>query len=270
MHTKVCLISYTPKIERVCAAAMRSCYSTKAAHELYLDNETFPQAMVEKLIRKAIELGHYSILEHGTLTFSLQTVSRVLTHQLVRHRMASFSQQSQRHVRIESEGKWYITPPSLKDFKTKIKLGKLELDLSYEDFMKMSAEYYKILLDKISKEDARFILPNATLTNITLTANPRELRHIYSLRCDPSAQWEIRDVCWVMLALSYLIAPNIFSTFDAPAKNSKDALFKLEKLKSLVDEQRNDFEKMGSGKVFELNLDKLELEHTVKGSAVKL
>ncbi len=270
MDTKVCLMSYTPKIERLCAAAMRSCYSSKAAHELYLDQENFTQFMVEKLINKAVELGHYSVLEHGVLTFSLQGVSRVLTHQLVRHRMASFSQQSQRHVNIEGEGKWYITPPSIKDFRAKIKLGDSKLNLSYDDFMRISAEYYKILLDKVNKEDARFLLPNATVTNITLTANPRELRHIYSLRCDPSAQWEIRDVCWTMLALSYLIAPNIFSTFDAPAKNSKATLLKLEKLKNIVDEQRNDFEKLDSGKVFELNLEKFELEHIVKALIVKL
>lgn len=270
MDTRVCLISYTPKIERVCAAAMRSCYSSMAAHELYLDQENFTQSMVEKLINKAIELGHYSILEHGVLTFSLQGVSRVLTHQLVRHRMASFSQQSQRHVNIESEVKWYIIPPSIKDFRSKIKLGDSELNLSYDDFMRISAEYYKILLDTVKKEDARFLLPNATVTNITLTSNPRELRHIYSLRCDLSAQWEIRDVCWAMLALSYLIAPNIFSTLDAPAKNSKDVLLKLEKLKNIVDRQRSGFEKLDSGKVFELNLGEFELEHPVKALILRL
>ncbi|MCX8189151.1 MAG: FAD-dependent thymidylate synthase [Nitrososphaeria archaeon] len=270
MNSKVCLISYTPKIERLCAAAMRSCYSNKAAHELYLDEENFPQSTVEKLINKAIELGHYSILEHGVLTFSLQAVSRVLTHQLVRHRMASFSQQSQRHVNIIEDKEWYIKPNTLKEHKVEVKLDDTKLVISYDDFMKISAEYYKMLLENINKEDARFILPNATLTNITLTANPRELRHIYSLRCDPSAQWEIRDVCWVMLALSYLIAPNIFSTLDAPAKNANDVLSKLEKLKAIINEQRSYFEKLDSGKVFELNLKEFELEHTVKGLIVKL
>lgn len=268
MNTKVYLISYTPEIERICAAAMRSCYSTKASYEFFLDLQTFTQFQVGKLIKKAVELGHYSILEHGVLTFSLQGISRVLTHQLVRHRVASFSQQSQRHVNVKDE-QWYITPPSIKNLE-KIKLDEAKLDISYNDFMKISAEYYKMLLDKVNKEDARFILPNATLTNMTLTANPRELRHIYSLRCDPSAQWEIRDVCWVMLALSYLIAPNIFSTLDPPAKNSKDVLSKLEKLKDIVNEQRGHFEKLDRGTVYELNLEKLELEHMVRGLILRL
>jgi len=269
MDAKVCLLSYTPMVERVCAAAMRSCYSQKSSYELFLDQQALKQADVERLIKRAIELGHHSVLEHGALTFSLEGVSRVLTHQLVRHRMASYSQQSQRHVAVK-DLQWYIKPPSLADFREKIMVDGRELEISYDDFMKISAEYYRMLLGKARKEDARFILPNATLTSITLTANPRELRHIYSLRCDPSAQWEIRDVCWTMLALSYLIAPNIFSTFDPPAKNSKEAMETLETLKDVVDGQREDFKRLAPGKVYELSLGELKLEHEVKGFIVKM
>ncbi|MGB9727207.1 MAG: FAD-dependent thymidylate synthase [Nitrososphaeria archaeon] len=270
MDAKVYLISYTPMIERVCAAAMRSCYSMKSAHEIFFDQQNFTEYDVERLINKAIELGHYSVLEHGSLTFSLQGISRALTHQLVRHRMASYSQQSQRHVKVRGEVQWYIIPKSLKNCKEKIFFDGKEIEISYEKFMKLAEEYYKMLLNKVGKEDARFILPNATLTHITLTANPRELRHIYSLRCDPTAQWEIRDVCWTMLALSYLIAPNIFSTLDPPAKNSKQAIEKLETLKNIIKRQKEEFNNIASGTVYELDLQKLELEHSVRGFILKL
>ena len=270
MNTKVYLLSYMPMIERVCAAAMRSCYSTRPAHEIFLDQQNFTEQDAEHLIKKAVELGHYSVLEHGSLTFSLQGVSRALTHQLVRHRMASFSQQSQRHVNVRSDGQWYIIPDSLKNGEEKIFYEEKEIKISYDKFMKLVAEYYKRLLNKASKEDARFILPNATLTHITLTANPRELRHIYSLRCDPAAQWEIRDVCWTMLALSYLIAPNIFATLDPPAKNSKEALEMLEKLKKVVDGQREGFNKLCQGTVYKLDLEDLKLEHEVEGYIIKI
>ena len=269
MSAKVYLFSYTPMIERVCAAAMRSCYSNRPAHELFLDQQNFAEQDVEGLIKKAVELGHYSVLEHGSLTFSLQGISRALTHQLVRHRMASYSQQSQRHVNVRGNGQWYIIPNSLKNGVEKIFYEGKEMEISYDKFMKLVTEYYKILLNKVSKEDARFILPNATLTHITLTANPRELRHIYSLRCDPAAQWEIRDVCWTMLALSYLIAPNIFATLDPPAKNSKEALEMLEKLKNVVDEQREGFNKLCPGTVYRLDLEDLKLEHEVEGYIIK-
>ncbi|MBC7091899.1 MAG: FAD-dependent thymidylate synthase [Nitrososphaeria archaeon] len=270
MEAKVYLISYTPMIERVCAAAMRSCYSMRSAHEIFLDQQNFTEYDVERLIKKAIELGHYSVLEHGSLTFSLQGISRALTHQLVRHRMASYSQQSQRHVKVRDDGQWYIIPKSLRNCKEKIFFDEKEIEISYEKFMKLAEEYYKMLLNKVGKEDARFILPNATLTHITLTANPRELRHIYSLRCDPAAQWEIRDICWTMLALSYLIAPNIFSTLDQPAKNSKQVIEKLETLKNIIKRQKEKFDRLSSGTIYELDLQRLELEHDVRGFIIKL
>ena len=253
-HTEVFLVSYTPDLERLCASAMRSCYSEKPSHELYLSTD-FNDDQVKRMLRKAVEAGHLSVIEHASLTFSISGVSRVLTHQLVRHRLASYSQQSQRHVRLKGE-KWYLKPPSIQDS-------------AFDAFMDDVNKYYNFLLLRgIPKEDARLILPNATLTHITMTANPRELRRIFSLRCDTAAQWEIRDVCWIMLGLSLLVAPNIFSTLDPPAVLSKDVLSRLEKLTAEVNEQRNEFNKLVRGSLFKLRTS-VDLEHPVTGCAIK-
>lgn len=264
---KVYLISYTPELERVCASAMRSCYSARTAHELFLDREGFPDSEVGRMIRKALELGHLDVLEHGSLTFSIEGVSRSLTHQLVRHRLASYSQQSQRHVTVKRG--WYVVPPSLKGAKGKFSLNGKEYEMGMEEFMQLISSFYESLLDKVKKEDARFVLPNATMTNITMTANPRELRHVFGLRCDVAAQWEIRDVCWAMQSLSYLVAPTIFSTLQPPAGNVEECRATFERMKELVDSQRSGFERLRAGEVFELDLRELKLVHEVRAFAIK-
>jgi len=252
--TKVFLLSYTPDLERLCASAMRSCYSDKPSHEIYLSAD-FGDGQVKRMLRKATEAGHLSVVEHASLTFSISGVSRALTHQLVRHRLASYSQQSQRHVKLKGE-KWYLKPSSIQD-------------ATFDALMAEVNKYYdSLLLRGIPKEDARLVLPNATLTHITVTTNPRELRRIFSLRCDIAAQWEIRDVCWVMLGLSLLVAPNIFSTLEPPAALSKEVLHRLEKLAKEVDEQRNEFNELKRGNVFEFKTT-IDLEHPVAGYALK-
>lgn len=254
-HAKVFLISYTPNLERLCASAMRSCYSDKPSHEIYLSAD-FDGNQVKKMLRKAIDAGHLSVIEHASLTFSISGVSRVLTHQLVRHRLASYSQQSQRHVRLKGN-KWYLKPPSIQEE-------------AFSAFMNDVNKYYEsLLLRGIPKEDARLVLPNATLTHITMTTNPRELRRIFSLRCDMATQWEIRDVCWTMLGLSLLIAPNIFSTLEPPAALSKEVVERLKKLIEEVDHLRDEFDKLERGDMFELRTT-IALEHPVKGYALKV
>jgi thymidylate synthase (FAD) len=248
---------------------MRSCYSSKPAHKLFLDKEGFPESEVRRMIKKALELGHLDVLEHGSLTFSMEGVSRSLTHQLVRHRIASYSQQSQRHVAIKKERPWYIAPPSLKGEKGKFRVAGLEVEMGFDDFLGLVADFYESLLDKVRKEDARFVLPNATTSNITMTTNPRELRHIFSLRCDMAAQWEIRDVCWAMLSLSYMVAPTIFSTLDPPAGNVKESVENFVRMKEGVDAQREGFLRAGRGEVVELDLSNLVLEHPVKAYLIK-
>ncbi len=184
--------------EVLCALAMASCRSNKPASKIGLTENT-----VKRFIKMAINLGHESVLEHAVITFDVSEVSRSCTHQLVRHRVASYSQQSQRHVKINTETEWYITPPIVKENNKVNDLYKL--------YMEQIATHYNNLLNLgIPEEDARFILPNACKSNIVVTMNCRELRHFFKLRCDPDAQWEIRVVAKEMIKLSYELYPTIF------------------------------------------------------------
>ena len=139
-----------------------------------------------------INMGHTSVLEHVSVTFRISDVSRSLTHQLVRHRLASFVQQSQRYVKLDLDGNgWYVTPPSIAADK--------HLEFQYDEQMAASARTYKSLLDHgIRPEDARFVLPEATKTAIVMTMNLRELQSFYTLRSDTHAQWEIRELAHAM------------------------------------------------------------------------
>ncbi|MEA1939848.1 MAG: FAD-dependent thymidylate synthase [Candidatus Caldatribacteriota bacterium] len=202
---KVRLINYTKNPERIVAQSARLCYSALDIEEL---EEKLTDESITKLIKKIMRLGHYSVLEHASFTFAIEGISRVTTHQLVRHRMASFSQQSQRYVRMRKEFP-YIIPESIakdeklaKIYKDKIK----ELDKIYNKFLK----------HKIAAEDARYILPQAVETKIIITANARELLHIFELRCCNRAQWEIREVAKTMLNEVKIIAPNIFENAGPP------------------------------------------------------
>ena len=246
--SEIYLLSYTRNIERMCAVAMRSCYSSKSADELYLD-PSFTEEDIKRMLAKSNELGHLDVLEHGSLTFSITQVSRAFTHQMVRYRLASFSQQSQRHIRVKADRPWYVKPPSLTSQK-------------YDELMNQIVKVYdELLLDaSIKKEDARFVLPNATMTHLTMSANPRELKHIFAQRCDPAAQWEIRRVVWGVLALSYLIAPNIFASLDKPAGGITEVQDKLKSIKELVDSQRPTFNATECGKLFTLNIEDPELK----------
>lgn len=132
--------------------------------------------------------GHASVFEHVCLTWDVRGVSRALTHQLVRHRMASYTQESQRYAEQSLDGDWYVTPPSL------------DGDARYAALMEKAAfEYVEALGHGVPAEDARYLLPNAAKTNIVVTMNLREFMHFYKLRADERAQWEIRDLGHAML-----------------------------------------------------------------------
>ena len=132
------------------------------------------------MIKKVVKSGHLSVMEHVSFTFSISGVSRVLTHQLVRHRMASYSQQSQRYVKQKTD---VVIPYTIKG----------EYRDKYEKMIDNIFSFYKEMVDNgIPKEDARYILPNATYTTIVMTMNFRELYHTASLRLCFRAQWEIR------------------------------------------------------------------------------
>ena len=156
-----------------------------------------------------MKLGHYSVLEHATFTFAIEGISRVTSHQLVRHRLASFSQQSQRYVKIDKEDFPFKVPKSIEKDE---KLAKIFIDA-----VKELDGIYQLLLDhNIKAEDARYILPQAVTTKMIISANARELLHIFKLRCCNRAQWEIRELAMNMLKEVKSIAPTIFENAGPP------------------------------------------------------
>ena len=191
---EVVLVACTPNPEELCAKAMRCCRSAIAMHKFNLDKPA------EYYIALAKQTGHLSVLEHASFTFSVKGISRACSHQLVRHRIASYSQQSQRTVDPTQE-EWYITPESI----AKTDLFAWQLAMS-----KIKEYYSKLQSLGIPNEDARYLLPNATKTNIVITMNARELLHFFELRLDKSAQWEIRRLAELMLREVQKVAPNIF------------------------------------------------------------
>jgi thymidylate synthase (FAD) len=162
---------------------------------------------VEGLLKRTVGSGHHSVVEHAVFTFSIEGVSRALTHQLVRHRIASYSQQSQRYVRFDDAD--YVVPPEIeKDPDALATFGKAVEDAwgSYRQLVDMG----------IPEEDARYVLPNAATTNITVTMNARELIHFFRLRCCLRAQWEIRRAALKMLDECKRVAPIIFENSGRP------------------------------------------------------
>ena len=155
---------------------------------------------VRAFIKARIKEGHESILEHCSLTFKIVGISRACSHQLVRHRLASYTQESQRYVEMDSLD--VVCPKSIEDSFLKD---------YWDSIIVLLEEAYRRFSDNgIPIEDARYILPNATFTTIAVTMNFRELRHFFSLRCDRHAQWEIRELANKMLKLAYKIAPSVF------------------------------------------------------------
>lgn len=192
------LLAHTPDPEVQVARAARLCYyGSDIAH---LKDAMTPEKSAE-LVRKLVSMGHFSPVEHVTFTFGIEGVSRALTHQLVRHRIASFSQQSQRYV---DGGKFgFVIPPDIeKDPALKEKFLAHMQDIE---------NFYRELADAgINKEDARFVLPNACDTKIIVTMNIRSLYNFFQHRCCNRAQWEIRRLAWAMLHLCREVAPVLF------------------------------------------------------------
>ena len=161
-----------------------------------------------------------SPVEHASFTFVVEGISRACSHQLVRHRLASYSQQSQRYVGEEEFD--YIIPPSIRE--------DLELKTLFEDTMESIRKSYTFFADKLvekgsstesAREDARFVLPNATETKIMITMNARELLHFFHQRLCNRAQWEIRAMALSMLKLVKPIAPTIFRHSGPPCVKGK-------------------------------------------------
>jgi len=196
---KVKLLRYTPDPELLCAAAALTSSRRGGASEAI---ERLDLEKARRILRRVMGYGHYSVIEHASFTFSLEGVSRAMTHQLVRHRIASYTQQSQRYVTYDTL-EHYVVPMSIqKDEKAR---GIFEKALQ-----EISKAYKKLLECDVPKEDARFILPNAAKTNIVVTMNARELRHLFNLRCCERSQWEIREVATEMLRQAKHVAPALF------------------------------------------------------------
>lgn len=192
------LISYTKDPEKVVAAAIRQCYSPDSAKKM---KNKLSEAEQGKLIKMVIASGHTSTIEHASFTFSVEGVSRVLTHELVRHRIASYSQQSQRYINGKNFG--FVTPLTI--------LSKKEAREIFNKTIKDLGEKYEKLIGLgIPKEDARFILPNATDVKIVVTMNARSLFNFLARRMCNRAQWEIRQMATLMHKELMKIAPKIF------------------------------------------------------------
>ena len=201
------LLFHTPEPERAIAAAARLCYAPVGAAELL---ETMGEEAAHRVLKTIITSGHTSTLEHASYTFAIDGVSRALTHQLVRHRLASYNQQSQRYVSYAEEPE-FIVPPSVAADPVALKRFKSASAAAFDG--------YRALIEAgIAPEDARYLLPNAMETKIVVTMNVRELLHFFELRCCKRAQWEIRDLALAMLDLAEPTAPYIFMDAGASCR----------------------------------------------------
>ena len=203
----VILLRYTPNPEEMVAQAAKLCYSPASIQELEKQIESKDQA---GFIEKLTDMRHLSPVEHVTFTFGVEGISRACSHQLVRYRLASYSQQSQRYVGQQGKkarGFHFIVPPSIE------KIGKKQW---FIEKMENVQKWYDEIVDALGEkgessfEDARFLLPNAAETKIILTMNGRELIHFFRVRCCNRAQWEIRAMAIEMLRLVKKVSPHIF------------------------------------------------------------
>lgn len=225
---KVSLISYTPQPEKVVAAAARLCYSSVGVDDLMVDltlekSRTF----VEKLTK----MGHESPLEHASFTFAIEGVSRSLLAQITRHRLASYSVQSQRYVRLDQFD--YITPPAVQEDPQVLEAFNQAMEEQNKTYKRIAAllkerHIYQLMdqgLDKVRAtkraekmaiEDARFVLPNACDTKMVVTMNARSLNNFFRHRCCNRAQWEIRALAYEMLRLVQTVSPSLFEDAGPP------------------------------------------------------
>ena len=197
---RVELIRHTLDGEAVVALAAKLCYAGGDLDSLLRKIAVNDQ---RDFIRKVREMGHESVLEHASFTFLVEGVSRALLAQLTRHRIASFSVQSQRYVSY-AKGFGYVVPPSVRA------LGP-QAEAEYAAQMAQMQAWYEGWQERLgANEDARFVLPNACETRLLVTMNVRELRHFFTLRMCERAQWEIRTLATRMFELCYAQAPELF------------------------------------------------------------
>ena len=217
------LLSHTPDAEKLIATAAKLCYSSSDIESL---RDGLTEEKIESFLDMLVSIGHESVMEHVSFTFGIEGISRACSHQLVRHRIASYSQKSQRYV--NENGFEFITPHAIEEIpEAKAEYDRViaEITESYEKLAnilteKHTAEFMAQGMDektarskasKMANEDARFLLPNACETKIVVTMNVRSLFNFFRHRCCNRAQWEIRAVANEMLRQCLEVAPNIFS-----------------------------------------------------------
>lgn len=219
---KVTLIAHTPDPEYTIANAAKLCYSPSSIETV---RDGLDDQKVASFVDMLSEIGHESPIEHATFTFGIEGVSRALLAQITRHRIASFSVQSQRYVREKQFS--YVLPPEIENDSEALKIFEDAMKRNQEDYDKLTAilkeKHKKELIaagkeeaaaekaaEKKAIEDARFVLPNACETKMIVTMNARSLMNFFRHRCCMRAQWEIRDVADQMLALVTKVAPHLF------------------------------------------------------------
>lgn len=225
---KVTLLTYTTDPERTVASAAKLCYS---ASDIATIKDGLTDEKTASFVEMLAEIGHESPIEHAYFTFGIEGVSRSLLAQITRHRIASFSVQSQRYVKEKDLA--YVTPPEIAKDPETLKLYQESMTQAEAAYHKLAdklsegyfAEYLAVGIDektarrnaeKKAIEDARFVLPNACETKMVMTINARSLINFFHHRCCNRAQWEIRDVADQMLALVNSVAPNIFKIAGPP------------------------------------------------------
>lgn len=219
---KVDIIAHTPEPEKVVSAAAKLCYSNVGTEQIM---ENMNEENIQKFLNILMDLGHESPIEHVSFTFAVEGVSRALTHQLVRHRIASYSQQSQRYVKLEQFE--YIVPHSIEGIPEARELFVKQMEESQNTYNRLveilrdkhikelvkegkNEQDAKKTAEKMAIEDARYVFPNACETKIVFTMNARSLLNFFRHRCCNRAQWEIRELADKMLEEVVKVAPTLF------------------------------------------------------------
>jgi thymidylate synthase (FAD) len=208
---QVKIISGTTDPINLLYISARQCYSPGSIVDCFDELMLISKNDKLKLINHVMSSGHLSVLEHASFTFAIKEISRACSHQLVRHRIASYSHQSQRYAGAGDEGVFtdrYVIPKTMYN-------PEITCSGKYFATLEKIEECYKEMVKEIPKEDARFILPNATKTNIIVTMNFRSLFHFFEERCCNCAQWEIRNMANTMLQLCKEKEPELFANSGA-------------------------------------------------------
>ena len=225
---KVTLLAYTPEPEKAVASAAKLCYSASSIDDL---RDGLTDEKSKSFVGMLAEIGHESPIEHASFTFGIEGVSRSLLAQITRHRIASFSVQSQRYVKITDFE--FVTPPEIADIPEALEIYNEAMRRDLEDYQRLTdmlqEKHKKAFMDaglsekeaekkaeKKAIEDARFVLPNAAATKMVMTMNARSLHNFFAHRCCNRAQWEIRDVACQMLKLVSEVAPSLFVKCGPP------------------------------------------------------